>query len=179
MMIYTDNIKKLMKQCFQTISMVRFFTNKAFKNEPLLLSQFAFTGRNSLKYKPHKMIVFLSHLDDISSKHANTLMEVGAPETLLLSIKTQVEALSEAHKAREASLAERSIRTATRVAVFDHLYDILLEFSKAARFVFQDQPARRALYTLPNRTPKVHSDQSKDHQAHKKASAEMNIPFYQ
>lgn len=145
----TMGVKAEMAACEKLFKTVRYFLEKKHANNPALIKQFRILDYNKIRNNQKALVVYMFELAKNAETHQQLLMDAGMKEAEILAIRPAAEALSVANKKQESGKGQRKLSTAERHTVLNDIYDILMEFNKAAKLVFEDDPIRRERYAIP------------------------------
>jgi len=78
------------------------------------------------------------------------LTEAGLKESVIASIKPAAVALEKVNVTQKTGKGGRAVKTADRIILLNSLYDLLTDFSEAAKIIFANDPVKRERYILPH-----------------------------
>ena len=97
-----------------------------------------------------EMVLFMHELATTVEKYKTELMDAGLKESVITSIKPAAEALEKTNITQKTGKDNRSAKTEDRIELLNSMYDILAEFSEAAKIVFAKDPVKKERYILPH-----------------------------
>lgn len=146
----TENLAGEFKNCTSIYKEVRYFANKKFGKSPAVIRLFGLDSYRKARKKQPTMVVFMHELGKSVEKYKTELMEAGLKESVIASIEPATLALENSNVDQEVGKDSRPVKTEGRIELLNTLYDMLLEFSSAAKIVFAKDALKRDRYILPH-----------------------------
>lgn len=146
---HTKLVNEAMKDCLDAYKSLAYFVKKAFKDEKHIQDQFGFNDLNKLRGSQPKMIVFMENHAGTAIRYKAELVAAGCSEELIDSLPEKAKALKIAEREQESFKHERASISADRTAKMNALYEPLKALHNAAQIIFEDQDAKKAIYSLP------------------------------
>ncbi len=138
-----------MNRCDKTVKSLRYWVKKAFEGDPAGSKRFQLTRYWKVRYNQPVLISYMSGLATVLNELRSKLEEVNTPAELLDSVQPLAKELEEANNIQENSKGSRGSATQERVLRLNEIHSIARQFSDAAEFIYDENPARRELYRLP------------------------------
>ena len=145
----TATMKSVMQTCFKRVETLRYFVNKKFGGNEVMVRQFKFNEYNKARKSQTKLIVYMYELAKIAGNFRTDLVSAGMKEDDIAAIQTAAEALNQANTTQETGKGERVMSTSERNALLNDIYSLLMDFNRASKIVFADDPIRRERYVMP------------------------------
>lgn len=145
----TEKMSQEVKNCITIFKDVRYFARKKFGDSPATLKELCLDKYEKARKTQSEMVVFMYEVDKAVQKYKAGLMSAGLKETVINSIKPAAAALEKSNVVQESGKGNRMQKTGDRISIMNGIYDILVEFSDAARRVFENDPIKRSRYVLP------------------------------
>ncbi len=145
----TENLSAEFKNCISIFKDIRYFALKKFINSPATLKELGLNSYRIARISQPDMVLFMYELANTAEKYKTQLMAAGLKESVITSIKPAAIALEKCNVTQEIGKTGRSVKTEDRVLLLNTMYDILLDFSEAAKMVFAGDPLSRSKYILP------------------------------
>lgn len=158
----TEAVEKAMQACYGYHRRLKYWVLDAFPDKKAIQKQFGIGQFSKIRDNQVKMIQYMEGLKDTIGQYQAELETAGASKDLLQQIEVLSELLRTANKEQEQKKGTRAVDTAGRVERLNDLYALLRKISAAADIVFEDQPAKRDLYSTPYKTvARIDTDQDK------------------
>ena len=142
------------KSAVNNVKNIRYYVEKAFPDNALMLSEF---GYNNLAKVQHSQLKLIKHLKIfvISLKaYKAELMAKGLAEAMILETIQLAADVEDANINQELAKKARYKTTGLRIKAFDELLELLANVTKAARYIFQEEPDQLRDYILENASKK-------------------------
>lgn len=146
--VYTGDVNDIMKESVRVVDRIRYFAERAFKGSPIL-DRFNFSRYMEAQSSQTDFPAYLRELHKLTQEQKATLTARGIEEELLDQPGQLADAIAAADTKQETKKDTRTTTTSERVEKFNKVYDIMLEFSLAAKKVYKDNPQKKAWYKLP------------------------------
>jgi len=127
---------------------VKYFVGKAFENNKAVQNEFGFNDYNSVKRNQVKMIVFMRQLGISAKRYQAELIASGMTEESINEIETLGNDLSLANEQQEDFKKQRVLLTQNRTILYNEVWDYVVQVSRAGKIIFEDNPAKYAIYLL-------------------------------
>ncbi len=158
----TEAVEKAMQACYGYHRRLKYWVLDAFPDKKAIQKQFGIGRFSKIRDNQVKMIQHMEGLKDTIGQYQAELETAGASKDLLQQVEVLSELLRTANKEQEQKKGTRAVDTAGRVERLNDLYALLRKISAAADIVFEDQPAKRDLYSTPYKTvARIDTDQDK------------------
>ena len=145
----TQAIIREMNQCDKAMKSLRYWVDKAFANDPAGRKRFGLTSYWKVHNNQPELIAYLSSLNTVVTELRPTLEAANTPAALLDSVATLAANLEAANNAQENTKGQRGTATQERRTRMNTIYTICQQFSRAAEFIYDDNPAKREQYRVP------------------------------
>ena len=147
----TDTLLGQMQQCHQQVETLKYFVNKAFKSNPVIIRQFKFREYTKVRNNQPKLIVYMFGLAETIAKHKDSLLAAGMPQDDIDAVRASAETLQQANTQQETGKNESVANIDERNNLLNEIYSILKDFNLAAKIVFAGNPVHCQRYDLPIR----------------------------
>ena len=146
----TENLAAQIGNCISIFKDVRYFVRKKFSNSPAIQKELGINTYRKARTVQSKMVLFMYELATGVEKYKTELKEAGLKDSVIASIKPAAAALEKVNVTQKTGKSGRSVKAEDRVVLLNNLYDILADFSEAAKRVFANDPVKRERYILPH-----------------------------
>ena len=146
----TENLSAQLKNCTTIFKDVRYFVRKKFANSPAVQKELGIHTYRKARTVQSQMVLFMYELAAGVEKYKTELTAAGLKESVIASIKPAAVALEKVNVTQKTGKSGRSVKAEDRVVLLNNLYDILADFSEAAKRVFANDPVKRERYILPH-----------------------------
>lgn len=146
---YTDAVTTAMKNCQNYYQEVKFFVQKAFKNEKSIQNEFGADNYNNIRGNQPQLIEFMRDLYATANKYATQLDAVNFGAAKIARIRDFADALDQANQNQNNYIKGRPTITAERIGIYNTLWDTLSLVSAAAKIIYRDNAAKYNQYLLP------------------------------
>ena len=146
----TENLSAQLKNCTSIFKEVRYFVRKKFGNSPAVQKELGIHSYRKARTIQSEMVLFMYELAAGVEKYKTALTEAGLKESVIASIKPAAVALEKVNVTQKTGKGGRAVKTADRIILLNSLYDLLTDFSEAAKIIFANDPVKRERYILPH-----------------------------
>ena len=150
----TENLTEELKHCKSIITDVHYFAKKKFGKSPAILKQFGFNNYRKATNNQPKMVLYMNEIAATVEKYKTELIAAGLKETVIASIKPAATAYEKCNIDQETGKGYRTLSTEERTVLHNSIYDILSDFSDAAKIIFAGNALKRKRYVLPHNNKK-------------------------
>ena len=150
----TKNMLDFSKSAVNNVKNIRYYVEKAFPDNQLMLAEF---GYNTLAKVQNSQLKLIKHLKlfVISLKaYKAELMAKGLTEAMILETIQLAADVEDANIKQELAKKARYKTTALRIKAFDELLELIGNITKAARYIYQNEPDQLRDYVLENAAKK-------------------------
>lgn len=147
--ITTDIVQSVLHDCREELGFFYFHLDRAFPDDPFILTKFGKNGYDKARNNPEKMISLLSLViagyGEVSIEKVLTARLGEGYKAKLVEMKERL-----AKDALEQSLAKskRIAETESRITRYNTLWDFVRKVSEAAKVAFRNSPAKQQQYKL-------------------------------
>lgn len=146
--------------CYDTYKTIAYFVRRAFPENEAIRNQFGLNDIERARKSQPQMVIFMESLARTAAKYQDQLIEAGCKLELITGLPQKAEALSQANIAQEKFKNDRAINTQARVLMLNHVYRLLQPLHDAAAIIYRYDPARYAIYTMPQEAQSVASPEN-------------------
>ncbi len=150
----TKNMLDFSKSAVNNVKNIRYYVEKAFPDNQLMLAEF---GYNTLAKVQNSQLKLIKHLKlfVISLKaYKAELMAKGLTEAIIVETIQLAADVEDANIKQELAKKARYKTTALRIKAFDELLELIGNITKAARYIYQNEPDQLRDYVLENAAKK-------------------------
>lgn len=144
----TNTVEKAMDNCRKKYRSTKYFVEIAFKNNKAVQNEFGFNDYNAARNTQIKMIAFFTQLSISAKRYQTELIASGMTEESINEIETLGNELSLANEQQEDFKKQRTLLTQSRIILNNEVYEIVKEIARAGKIIFEDNPAKYAIYIL-------------------------------
>ena len=154
----TEIVINLMEQCRKQYGKLSYFIKKAFPESPATRNKFGENDYSKVRKTQSKMIFFMEDLAATAVKYSAELISAGAKQEYIDRTVQLSEELTQANKGQEMYMDTRPMLTEERIIIFNKIWGILQQLSKAAKIIYEGQIAKMKLFLIPQRSVKHKDD---------------------
>lgn len=145
----TQEVKEAIQACRQKFRDLRYFVRLAFAGNPAMQTAFGIEKFHRSQYSRLALLQLMITAYDMAMEHSAELNAVGFNASAITEIKTLADQLQNTDVAQGISKRERKTLTINRILDHNALWDTMRQVSRAAKHIYDSNPARASLYTLP------------------------------
>lgn len=146
----TEELSAKIKNCTSIFKEVRYFVRKKFANSPAIQKELGMHTYRKARSVQSEMVLFMYALAASVEKYKTELTEAGLKASVIASIKPAAEALEKTNVTQKTGKGGRTVKTEDRITLLNNLYELLTDFSEAAKIVFANDPVKKDRYILPH-----------------------------
>lgn len=144
----TQTLRQVSKDCDNAVKTLRYWVNKAFADDPASRKRFQLSNYWVVRNRQADFITFMNSLATVVDSLRPGLEAANTPVELLDSIRQLTLSLKLANSDQKNEKGNRTSATQERTVRLNALYANCAKFSKAAKYVFRDCPAKRKIYRI-------------------------------
>jgi len=144
----TNVVEKAMDSCRKKYRSVKYFVEIAFKNNKAVQNVFGFNDYNAARNSQTKMESFIKQLGISAKSYQTELIASGMTQESINEIETLGNELRLSNEQQEDFKKQRTLLTQNRVLLNNEVYEIVKQIARAGKIIFEDDPAKYAIYIL-------------------------------
>ena len=142
------------KSAVNTVKNIRYYVEKAFPGNHLMLSEFGYDALAKVQRSQLKLIKHLKLFVITLNTYKTELLASGLPQAMIDDIIQLANDVEQANIKQELAKKARFKTTGLRIKAFDELLEMIGCITKAAKYIFQDEPDELRDYILENPSKK-------------------------
>ncbi|MBI9038621.1 MAG: hypothetical protein JEY97_10850 [Bacteroidales bacterium] len=141
-------VEKAMKSCRKKYRSVKYFVESVLKDNNAVQNEFGFNDYKAARSTQIKMIAFFRQLGISAKRYQTELVAAGMTVESINEIDALGNQLNSANDDQEDFKKQRTLLTQSRIKLNNEVYEIVKEIARAGKIVFEDNPAKYAIYVL-------------------------------
>ena len=150
----TKHMLDCSKSAVNNVKNIRYYVEKAFPDNQLMLAEFGYNTLAKVQYSQLKLIKHLKLFVISLKAYKAELIAKGLSETVITETIQLAADVEDANIKQELAKKARYKTTALRIKAFDELLELIGNITKAARYIYQNQPDQLRDYVLENTAKK-------------------------
>ncbi len=152
----------LKKKLGKKLNLAQLVVEDTFGDDPTRYNEFHLNNISKYIIKVDSLIGFTKDVIVLLKKNHTELLANGLHDNFIFELEALVDELDLARRAQIEMIHARPVHTKNRIEKMNDLWKTLSDLSKAAEFVFEDEPELRDLFALPKPVRNSSSGESDD-----------------
>jgi len=146
-------VENAVNVCYADYKTIAYFVRKAYADNTAIQNQFGLNDIEKARKSQPKMIVFMNSFAKTSAKYQDKLVQAGCNQSLIAGLPDKAATLEDANIAQEKFKNDRAINANNRILALNKVYKLLQPLHDVAMNIYQDDPVRLSIYTMPQTNP--------------------------